>query len=192
MRASSVYFATCWLPNGVDTGMIKVGVSVDTESRLPGLGTGNPLDHRLFGEVPGDYFSECLAHLILRPFKVRGEYFWFTPDCRAVVEQMISQECVHASVADGGEPRFCVAMMDVRSGMRRLRVSLDELAVSYGRRTSVFKTLQDNKPVFSRPLMAAVVLAAVKKGRRVVMPDDFLKPRFHPTAAKSAATASAA
>lgn len=172
-----VYFASCCLPNGVDTGLVKVGVSGDLDMRIPALGAQTPLDHTLIGSVPGELFSESLAHLVLKPFLARGEYFWLTPECRSAIDSMIKRGRVHGLISDRGLFNLDTRRMSVNAGLKRLRVASGEVAARHGRAAQAVKRIQAGQKVFSRPLMATAALIAAERGRAVSWPEDFFNHR---------------
>lgn len=70
VRAARVYFM-------VGGPFVKIGFSVDPESRLATLQTGSPHELRLAASVPGTIEDEHLLHRRFAEYRVRADGEWF-------------------------------------------------------------------------------------------------------------------
>lgn len=76
-RPSFVYFA-----ESVDSGLVKIGVTVDLKKRIASLQTGHAGALRLVHWEPGDRSDERNAHDAFAEHRVRGEWFRFADPIR--------------------------------------------------------------------------------------------------------------
>lgn len=67
-----------------DDGPIKIGASMDPQSRLAALQTSNPQRLRLLGTIPGGHPKEKAIHLKLKAHRIQGE--WFSPHPVTITE----------------------------------------------------------------------------------------------------------
>jgi len=78
-----VYFVVCEISPGVRH--LKIGRSIDPESRLSGMQTGNPAPLKLLGYVRGGAALEKSLHRLFGPLRQGGEWFIYTDDMEALV-----------------------------------------------------------------------------------------------------------
>lgn len=82
---------------GSDDGPLKVGVSVNPGSRVRTLQGAHPHELRVMQTWRSDHARaiETAAHIALREFRVRGEWFNTTEDvARSLIERLMNQKAV--------------------------------------------------------------------------------------------------
>jgi len=77
---------TYFIQSGLD-GPIKIGVTTNFPARLSGLQTSSPTPLRVLGVVPRDIESEC--HVLLRAWRLHGEWFEPTPEVLAFIREKL-------------------------------------------------------------------------------------------------------
>lgn len=92
-----VYFITT-----ADEQFLKIGVSVDVESRLKNLQTSQPSRLRLVGIIEGDEDVEAQWHRRFRHLRQSGEWFRYAGDLRAAVHKEINAGFHHPAVSGRG------------------------------------------------------------------------------------------
>jgi hypothetical protein len=70
-------------------GPVKIGIAANPWNRFKNLQVANPRRLTLLAVVPATADLERLLHSILRPDRIRGEWFASTPRVLAVVEEFI-------------------------------------------------------------------------------------------------------
>ena len=83
LKGVYVYFVVCEISPGVRH--LKIGRSIDPESRLSGMQTGNPAPLKLLGYVRGGAALEKSLHRLFGPLRQGGEWFIYTDDMEALV-----------------------------------------------------------------------------------------------------------
>lgn len=73
---------------GDGSGLVKIGWSVDPIKRLAFLKTSSPLDLKLVGIIPGTREQEREIHTLLRPWRVRREWFRYAGAVAEFVKRM--------------------------------------------------------------------------------------------------------
>jgi hypothetical protein len=79
-----VYFITT-----ADEQFLKIGVSVDVESRLKNLQTSQPAKLRLVGIIEGDEEVEAKWHRRFRHLRTSGEWFRYADDLQAAIAREV-------------------------------------------------------------------------------------------------------
>lgn len=69
---------------------VKIGVSVNPDSRLAQLQTGNAELLRLYGVVPGDYSVEGWLHRQFAEHRLTGEWFCLPP-CKPAIDRLLGR-----------------------------------------------------------------------------------------------------
>lgn len=90
----TVYFIEC-------AGRIKIGYAKDVRGRLKGLSTGSAHDLNLLASLDGSVHFERAIHAVLKPYRLRGE--WFS-DCEAVRALMADLQRRGAEAISFDEP----------------------------------------------------------------------------------------
>jgi len=70
----------------VGTEKIKIGVAGDVELRLSNLQVGSPYKLLLLVSFPGNELLEKILHNLLKPYKVRGEWFKMDDEVLDVID----------------------------------------------------------------------------------------------------------
>ena len=173
-----VYIARCLLTNGHDTGLLKIGVSWHVESRLSAIGQLIPFDFEIIGLIDGGLVSERVVQILLREHCARGEFFWATPECMRLIEQMVRDGRPHPLISDREDnsnlewvDRFCI-----KHAADKLRVDFSDVAAEHGVSPAYLRRSLVNgyRGTRSRTLAAATCVAAARKGVRSVWPRDFV------------------
>src|SRR5271166_1885722 len=71
---------------------VKIGTSTRTEARLSNGQTMNALPLKLIGTVRGDRRLETALHKRFNHLRVRGEWFWATPELLAFIDGLLFVE----------------------------------------------------------------------------------------------------
>lgn len=170
-----IYAARCFFTNGTPTGLLKVGFSIAPEERVSTIGSVVPFEFELIGAFPGGFFSEAAAHMVLREWRSRGEYFWESPECRRAVDAMIRQRSPHALVKD--RESACHAdfpPVDVPRTIARLGLPIEEVADQLSVAAPYLRMRLKTQAKNTRNIAAGVCLAAARRGIRLKWPHDFV------------------
>ena len=81
---------------GGDAGAIKIGRSVNPETRLKELQAGSPIPLRILALRPGKD-RERLYHQLFAAHRLHGEWFAPYPDILAEIERLTTKDTPHAS-----------------------------------------------------------------------------------------------
>lgn len=85
-RIDQVYFI-----QDVETGAIKIGVSLDPKARLSQLQIGHPYQLILLGVMPGSRREEVELHVMFERFHIRGEWFRGDDALLSAIRALIGQ-----------------------------------------------------------------------------------------------------
>lgn len=169
---SNVYFADCETVDGIDMGVVKVGLSHKPEERVRMVTTTEPFICKLVCHTPGDMFLEYFCHMWLNNDHVAGEYFRRSDEVKRLI----------ASIKDTGslpfpiefvEPEGFFIHLDVAGYMDRNGISFRDVEKATGITTQHYRKILAKKKCGNRRLLAAVSVAAVKKGLTVHWARDF-------------------
>jgi len=70
-----------------DTGLVKIGFTVDPGRRIRALQTSSPVKLTLLGKVPGDRWREERFHLVFRDLREHGEWFRLEGKLKEFIER---------------------------------------------------------------------------------------------------------
>lgn len=79
-----------------ESGPVKIGCATDPGTRLQSMQSGNPEPLTLVGVCRGGRGAERALLAMLRPYRVRGEWFDPVPEVMNIVNEMVSWEIVKA------------------------------------------------------------------------------------------------
>lgn len=98
---------------------IKIGYATDMKSRLSGLQNSFPFDLIVMATIDGGRDTERDLHLIYREYRIRGEWFYRTP------EIMRHIECINRSQTPATEPDIeCLPDIDAIMDSKRRALRL--------------------------------------------------------------------
>jgi DNA-binding transcriptional regulator YiaG len=129
---------------------VKIGWATDPARRLSELNVGSPVSHELLGVVPATKAQERELHLLLKPWRVRGE--WFDGSAKPVVAfiSMLRKMPVRAQ----REPRTSGnALKDWRE---RNGLTLRQFAEIVGSSPSLLSRIENGDARPSVPTLAAL------------------------------------
>jgi hypothetical protein len=162
-----VYFARCFTARGLDMSAIKIGCSYHLPDRLDALACNLPFDCRLITQCPGSLFEEAIAHLWLKSHRIAGEYFHDAPEVLDFVSEVERTGRFPLKLSVASEYPL-PTMAEARNFMARHGLVVADLAAASGVQSpSGYAGMikRDLKP--NRRFIAAMVVAALRKGRRV-------------------------
>jgi hypothetical protein len=177
---SDLYFASCTTVDGIDLGVIKIGLSHKPLKRMRELTVNEPFVCELICTTPGDIFLEYFCHMWLDSDRVAGEYFKKSPE----MERMI------ASIQQTGKLPFPIEFtseegtfihLDVTRFMRVKGISFRDVEDMTGLNAFYYKKMVEERKHGSRRFLAALAVTAVKKGHKILWARDF-RPSKAPAA----------
>lgn len=172
---SSVYFATCTTVDGVDMGVVKIGLSYDPAERMKMLAATEPFQCELICSTPGDMFLEYFVHMWLNEYRVAGEYFRKSPELDRLIH----------SVKKTGKLPFPIKFvskegtfvdLDAAQYMARTGITFRDIERSTGVSGQHHKKLLEKRPCGNRRFLAALAVTAVRKGLTIRWSRDFKPP----------------
>jgi hypothetical protein len=170
----SVYFARCFTTRGMDIGAIKIGSSHYVAHRLDAISTNQPYDCRLIGTCPGNMLEEYAAHLWLRPYRISGEYFHADPEVMDFVERACTSNQFPLPVHDANE--YLPSAAEARNFLECHGLTLEDLAATSGSKVASYKTAFNNDTRPTRRMIAAMMVAALRKGHVIRWQADLSRP----------------
>ncbi len=175
MTGRSIYFAQCIAPNGMDMGAIKIGCSYGVGSRLSSISNQVPFACKRLATCPGEMFEESVLHAWLRHERIRGEFFHDGGETRRLVDLVAVTGKFPLAIdpMDLTRPLAWLQPSNVERFMDVHGLTLAEAAAFAGGKLRSYE-IQIKAGVPSRRFVAALVVAALKKGHRVNWDSDFL------------------
>lgn len=169
---SHVYFAKCETVDGIDMGVVKIGLSHDPVQRMKMLGANEPFRCELICHTPGDMFLEYFCHMWLKAEHVAGEYFRHSEEVDRLVASVQSKGKLPFPIKFVGKEGFFIHL-DVAGYMDRNGITFRDIEKATGVNTQNYRKLLEKQSYGNRRFLAAVAVTAVKKGLTVHWARDF-------------------
>lgn len=169
---SNVYFAKCFTVDGVDMGVVKVGLSYRPEKRMAGVRTGQPFLCEVICSAPGDMFVEYFCHMWLNKDRVSGEFFRSSPTVMKLIEDVKKTGRLPFPIKFAGREGSFVDL-DLQAYMERNSISFRDIEKSAGVSCHGYKKMLAERRCGNRRFLAALAVTAVRKGLTIHWARDF-------------------
>lgn len=169
---SNVYFADCIAINGVDMGVVKIGLSHDVHKRVEAVAVNQPFKCKLICYTPGDLFLEYFVHMWFWKDRVSGEFFRRSDElCRVMDAVQMEGRLPFAVTRKGRDINFCEN--DCVGYMKRMGISFKDIERHAGVTTQHYQKLLEKQGYGNRRFLAALAVASVKMGNSINWVRDF-------------------
>jgi hypothetical protein len=167
-----VYFGKCFSLDGYDLKVVKIGCAGNPEQRVRQVQTGQPFRVELAAFMPGDMFLEFFIHMWLREEAVSGEFFRLGSETARLLDH-VKETGTHPFPIIWSEPEGWFKTLDVVQFMGRHDITLSEVRKLSGATCKAYDVLLKKERCGNRRFLAALAVAAVKKGIQIDWPKDF-------------------
>jgi hypothetical protein len=163
---SQVYFARCLTANGADMGAIKIGCTYSLDVRLVAIGHSLPFHCEVITSCAGTMFEESAVHLWLADHRISGEYFHDAPEVLRFVAAVQEKRKLPLHLTIRNEYPF-PSMDEAFNFMARHGLAADDLSALTRTRTVTYQNMIARRDKPNRRFIAALMVAALKKGHHV-------------------------
>lgn len=172
-----IYFARCIAANGADMGAIKIGCSCDVERRQSQVETLLPFSMETIATCPGDFFDEYLLHFWLRNDRISGEYFHDRGEVMRLAERATrtGKFPLDIEIRRPDDWTDWVKMSDAIQFMDQYGLTLADVAGESQSKLRTYDQHIKKDDVPNRRFVAALIVAALRKGNAVRWPSDFAR-----------------
>ena len=173
MKSTSIYFAECIAPDGKPIGAVKIGCSSNVKVRAQKLSAGQPYICNVLASCPGGFLEEAFLHEWLRTDRIDGEFFRDTAEVRRLAASTRETQRFPLPVVVGSVPLRWIDQSGVFNFLVAHDLPLEQAAELTGR-DPVFFEAGSRQKVPQRRFVAALAVAAVRKGDTVDWSADFI------------------
>lgn len=173
-RTQRVYFAKCIGPTGDPIGAYKIGCSYGWNFRTKQISAAMPFSLEVEATVQGGFVMETAIHLCLKEDCISGEYFHARGEVLEFVKRCATTGSPFARINDAAGTD---GMPDgsLEAFMKFHEVSLHDACSVLGVSVKDYEKKVAKGSFRSRKIVAAVALAAARRGQYVNWPSDALR-----------------
>lgn len=169
-----IYFARCIAANGADMGAIKIGCSWHFRERAASISAQVPFRCEVLTTCPGEMFEESALHMWLKADHIRGEFFHDRGEVRRFVELVRQTDAMPITIEPNRPPWPWVKKPGVLNFMAVHGLSLSDATKVSGALLKSYEVMMNSTKGPSRRFVAALTVAALRKGHVVDWQSDFL------------------
>lgn len=170
---SRVYFARCLTWSGQDMMAIKVGLAIDPVKRAKSVCSQQPYECELVATVPGDSFIEHFVQMWLRAYHLGGEYFRAEGETIRLMDHAREHGELPLPVSER-QLGVKFSELDVSGFMARNHLTFRDVEALSGTARGHYQKRFERTGYMNRRMLAALAVAAVKRGVSVQWPLDFI------------------